>query len=193
MRSWTAVVCALLSSTALVVAAPDAGAFQRARADISGGPNGITGVAHLVEDANGNVLITVHVKGDPAVLTPGRHGLHIHEVGLCDPSVGFLSAGGHFDPGPFGNANTVTNHPFHMGDLENLVVNRNGVGRLVDVTSRVTLSPSDLTVFDANGSAIVVHALEDQRACQPDRTTGLCTGVSGGARLACGVIEPEDD
>jgi Cu-Zn family superoxide dismutase len=80
-----------------------------------------------------------------------------------------------------------------MGDLENVVVSRNGVGRLIDVTTRVTLSPSDLTVFDANGSAIIIHALEDQRSCQPDPVTGLCTGVSGGGRLACGIIEPEDD
>jgi Cu-Zn family superoxide dismutase len=80
-----------------------------------------------------------------------------------------------------------------MGDLENLVVNRNGVGRLVDVTTRVTLSPGDLTVFDANGSAIVIHLLEDQRSCQPLSPGGDCTGISGGARLACGVIEPEDD
>jgi Cu-Zn family superoxide dismutase len=193
MRSSTATVCALLLSMVLVVglAAPEAGAFTRAKADISGGPNGITGIARLVEDGQGNVLVTIHVTGDPAILTPGRHGVHIHEVGACVPP-GFTSAGGHFDPGPFGNSNTITNHPFHMGDLENLVVNRNGVGRLIDVTTRVTLSPSDLTVFDANGSAIVIHLLEDQRSCQPN-STGECTGISGGARLACGVIEPEDD
>jgi Cu-Zn family superoxide dismutase len=189
-----AVVSALLLSTVLVVGlvAPEAGAFTRAKAEISGGLNGITGVARLVEDGQGNVLVTVHVTGDPAILTPGRHGVHIHEVGSCVPP-GFGSAGGHFDPGPAGDPRTVENHPFHMGDLENLVVNRNGVGRLVDVTTRVTLSPGDLTVFDANGSAIVIHLLEDQRSCQPLSPGGDCTGISGGARLACGVIEPEDD
>jgi superoxide dismutase, Cu-Zn family len=190
MSPTRAVGCALLLSTVLM--APEAGAFDRAKAHMSGGPNGITGTARLVEDGNGNVLITIHVTGHPSILAPGRHGVHIHEVGVCDPP-GFTTAGGHFDPGPFGNSNTVTNHPFHMGDLENLVVNRNGVGRLIDVTTRVTLSPSDVTVFDANGSAIIIHALEVQRSCQPDPATGLCTGVSGGPRLACGVIEPDDD
>ncbi len=126
-------------------------------------------------------------EGDPAVPTPGRHGVHIHEVGTCD-APGFTTAGGHFDPGPSGNSNTVTNHPFHMGDLENLEVNSSGEGHLIDVTTRVSLSASDISVFDANGSAIIVHALEDQRSCQPNPTTGLCTGVSGGTRLACGVI-----
>jgi Cu-Zn family superoxide dismutase len=192
MSSSRAVACALLLSIVLVagLVAPEADAFQRAKADISG--DRITGVARLVEDGQGKVHINIHVTGHPAVLTPGRHGVHIHEVGTCDPPA-FTTAGGHFDPGPFGNSNTVTNHPFHTGDLENLVVNRKGVGRLVDVTTRVTLSPSDTTVFDAAGSAIIIHALEDQRSCQPDPVTGLCTGISGGARLACGVIEPEDD
>src|SRR5437660_9381137 len=99
---------------------------------------------------------------------------------------GFTTAGGHYDPGPFGNSGTVTNHPFHMGDLPNLVVDQNGEGELTAVTTRVTLSPSDTTVFDANGSAVIIHALTDQRSCQPNPSTGLCTGVSGGARLACG-------
>ena len=173
MSSSRVVVRMLLLSTVLVVAllAPDADAFQRARAEISGGANGITGRAHLLEDGHGNVLITILVTGPPSVLTPGRHGVHIHEVGVCDPPA-FTTAGGHFDPGPFGNSNTVTNHPFHMGDLENLVVNQNGVGRLSDITTRISLSPSDVSVFDANGSAIIIHALEDQRSCQPNPATG---------------------
>ena len=161
---------------------------RKAKADISG--NGITGTAFFTEDANGNVLVAVHVKGDPAVLTPGLHGFHIHQTGSC-VAPGFTSAGGHFDPGPFGNTNTVTNHPFHMGDLENLDVEQSGEGHLLDVTTRVSLDPaSDVSLFDADGSAVIVHALQDQRHCQPDPATGLCTGVSGGARLACGVIVP---
>jgi len=161
---------------------------MKARATISG-PNGITGTALLIEDARGNVVVTVFVKGPPTVLTPGKHGVHIHEVGVCDAPA-FTTAGGHFDPGPNGNSNTVTNHPFHMGDLENLVVNARGEGTLIDVTTRVTLSASDTSVFDENGSAIIIHALEDQRSCQATVPGGPCNGVSGGGRLACGVLEP---
>lgn len=108
MSPTRAVGCALLLSTVLM--APEAGAFDRAKAHMSGGPNGITGTARLVEDGNRNVHITIHVTGHPSILAPGRHGVHIHEVGVCDPP-GFTTAGGHFDPGPFGNSNTVTNHP----------------------------------------------------------------------------------
>jgi len=189
MKKWSTLFLTLLLLLTPVAGMTPSVALPivRATADISGGANGITGQAFFVEDGKGDVLVTVVVKGDPAVLTPGRHGVHIHEVGTCDPP-GFTTAGGHFDPGPSGNSNTVTNHPFHMGDLENLEVNAAGEGHLIDVTTRVSLSPSDTSVFDANGSAIIIHALEDQHSCQPNPTTGLCTGVSGGTRPACGVI-----
>jgi Cu-Zn family superoxide dismutase len=115
-------------------------------------------------------------------LTPGAHGFHIHENGVCEPPA-FLTAGGHFDPGPFGSSTPVdANHPFHMGDLPNLLANEGGVGRLRTVTSRVTLSPSPTTVFDANGSAVIVHQ-------NPDRGITGVTGASGGPRVACGVIQ----
>ena len=42
--------------------------------------------------------------------------------------------------------------------------------------------------FDANGSAVIVHL-------NPDRGETGVTGASGGARIACGVIQlvPDDD
>ena len=74
------------------------------------------------------------------------------------------------DPGPFGHPTPDTaaettpasdvNHPFHMGDMVNLEV-KNGVGTLRHTTSRVTLSPGRLSVFDADGSSIIVHTQPD--------------------------------
>lgn len=126
---------------------------------------------------------TVDVSARITGLTPGAHGFHIHEVASCAPP-GYTAAGGHFDPGPSGNSNPDANHPFHLGDLPNLIAGRNGVGRLRHTTSRITLSPGPLSVFDANGSAVIVHANPDQG------TTGV-PGGSGGPRIACGVIEPD--
>src|SRR5262245_45548097 len=71
----------LLAPAALITSSAEG--FLKAKANISG-PNGITGTALLVEDGNGNVVVTVFVKGPPTVLVPGRHGIHIHEVGLCE-------------------------------------------------------------------------------------------------------------
>ena len=81
---------------------------------------------------------------------------------------------------------TDINHPFHMGDLINLDV-RNGVGVLRHTTNRVTLAPGRLSIFDADGSAIVVHTQSDTYC---DEETDLKKGCAGGAREACGIIRP---
>jgi Cu-Zn family superoxide dismutase len=126
------------------------------------------------------VDIDLKVTGLPA----GKHAVHIHEVGTCTPCG---DAKGHFDPGPHSNSNPDGNHPFHMGDLINLEVNERGVGRLKTVTSRITLSPGPLSIFDADGSAFIVHVNPDTYC--PD---GVEKGCAGGARAACGIIEMDD-
>jgi superoxide dismutase, Cu-Zn family len=157
----------------------------RAVAVVQGAPgSGISGVVHFIQTpADGNVpdagvWVIARVTG----LTPGLHGFHIHEIGTCEPP-GFTTAGGHFDPGPYGWSTPVDdNHPFHMGDLPNLVADPAGVGHLNTLTSRITLSPGPLSVLDANGSAVIVHR-------NPDLGQTGVTGASGGPRIACGVIE----
>lgn len=170
---------ALLAQTTAKPKPAPAAAAPTARADIKG--EGITGTAEFRETTQGSgkvVHITIRVSG----LKPGLHGVHLHAIGKCEPP-GFTAAGGHFDPGPAGNTDPDANHPFHMGDIPNLQVGANGRGTLTAVTTRVTLSDGPLSVFDADGTAIIVHANEDQG------TTGEPkSGVSGGPRLACGVI-----
>lgn len=150
----------------------------KARAEIKG--QGIAGLATFVEEKNGesvSVAIRIMVKGMP----PGMHGVHVHAVGKCEGD--FTSAGGHFDPGPAGNVEPDANHPFHMGDLPNLNVPVTGGFPYDARTTRVTLSDGPLSLFDADGSAIVLHADLDKGVTGPPRS-----GVSGGARVACGVI-----
>jgi Cu-Zn family superoxide dismutase len=72
-----------------------------------------------------------------------------------------------------------------MGDLINLDV-KDGVGTLRHNTNRVTLAPGRLSVFDADGSAIIVHAQADTYCNQE---SDLKKGCAGGAREACGVIK----
>ena len=172
----------MLSGLAIVVTsavglAGQAGAMK-AHADIKG--EGITGTLTLTERKQGNataVDYALEVKG----LKPGRHGVHLHAVGKCEPD--FAAAGGHFDPGPAGNTDPDANHPFHMGDIPNLEVGADGSGKMTGVTTRVTLSAGPLSLFDEDGSAVIIHGNEDQG------TTGAPkSGVSGGPRVACGVI-----
>ncbi|MEO8076284.1 MAG: superoxide dismutase family protein [Acidobacteriota bacterium] len=155
-----------------------AGAGVRAHAALKG--EGITGTADFVERTAGTgkvVDITVTVTG----LKAGMHGVHLHAVGKCEPD--FTAAGGHFDPGPAGNMDPDANHPFHMGDLPNLQASGTGSAKLTAMTTRVTLSDGPLSLFDADGSAIVIHGNPDQGITGEPKS-----GVSGGPRVACGVI-----
>ena len=168
------------AQTAAPKSASGAG-IVRAHAAIKG--EGITGTLTLVESQQGTgkiVNLTLSVSG----LKPGMHGVHLHAVGKCEPD--FAAAGGHFDPGPASNTDPDANHPFHMGDLPNLVAGQNGVARLKTTTTRVTLSAGPLSVFDADGTAIIVHGEPDQ-----GKTGEPKSGVSGGPRVACGVIEAQ--
>ena len=125
-------------------------------------------------------------------LTAGKHGVHIHETGACVPC---SAAGGHFDPGPNGNSSPDGNHPFHAGELMNLNVDklsaynynsdgqRLGGGTLWTLTTRITLSDGPLSLFDADGSALIIHTNTDTYC--PD---GEAAGCAGGGRDACGVI-----
>jgi len=177
--TWLAIAACLALGT-MAPAAQESGAKEGTRAHAVIGGKGISGTAEFVEvteDTGKVVRVTVTAKG----LTPGLHGVHLHAVGKCEPD--FLAAGGHFDPGPAGNMDPDANHPFHMGDIPNLDVPARGRGTMKISTTRVTVSDGPLSLFDADGSAIIIHANPDQGI-----TGAPKSGVSGGPRVACGVI-----
>jgi Cu-Zn family superoxide dismutase len=142
------------------------------------------GKAILTERRSDEGIKLIDVTVIAESLPEGKHGVHIHEAADCTPCG---DAGGHFDPGPASNPSPDGNHPFHSGDLVNLEVNGKGQGVMHTTTSRVTLSPGPLSVFDANGSAIIIHVNPDTYC--PD---GVTTGCAGGARAACGILELAD-
>jgi Cu-Zn family superoxide dismutase len=137
-------------------------------------PDGtILGTATFTEGDDSRVTVTVTVLQG---LTPGEHGIHVHEVGTCDPTGDqpFASAGEHFNP-------TGAPHPEHAGDLGNIAAMANGSAQLQLTTNRFTLSPGPASLQDADGSALVIHEGRDDLQTDP-------SGNSGG-RIACGVIE----
>ena len=109
---------------------------RHASATIIDATGATIGWARLVEDASGDgtgvVHVSVHVKG----LAPGLHGIHIHSNGACTPT--FAAAGPHYNPIPHEHGLENPNGP-HAGDLPNLVVNGDGVGRLNTTTDRVPM------------------------------------------------------
>ncbi len=163
-------VGSLLAIGAPVVAAQGANGALHASAELRNRASDVVGWARFTEDADGILHVNVHVSGLPE----GLHGTHIHTVGSCTSDVlDFDGAKGHFNP-------LGATHGDHAGDLPNLVVNGAGIGHLDGTSDDATLSAGQLSVFDANGSALIIHAGEDDLHTDP-------TGNSGG-RIACGVI-----
>jgi superoxide dismutase, Cu-Zn family len=184
----TTLVCAAFlvaagAATAPLYAGGGGGDGNRgARALLRGASGSPVGVVRLSED-EGAVVVRASVHG----LSPGFHGFHIHAVGVCTPP--FTSAGGHYNPGG-------TGHGAHAGDMLSLLVADDGTAQVRFTSDRFDVSD----LFDADGSAVIVHALPDNFANIPTRyhshtenTLGpdsatLATGDSGG-RVACGVVE----
>ena len=132
------------------------------------------GMLSLVQTGDG-VKITGTVSG----LEPGEHAFHIHETGKCDPP-DFKSAGGHFNP--LGTPHGKHGGGPHAGDMDNLTAGDDGKVAIDVVNGRVSLNPNGkISVFDADGSAIVIHAGPDDYSSQP-------SGAAG-SRVACGVIQ----
>ena len=149
---------------------------EHASATLKNTAGEVVGQARFVEDGRGLVHVNVHVKG----ISPGEHGIHIHAAGACTPT--FLAAGGHHNP--LGHEHGLDNPDGpHAGDLPALKVNKAGVGHLNVTTDRATLSAGATTVFDGNGSALIIHADPDDQVTDP-------TGNSGD-RIACGVIQQD--
>jgi superoxide dismutase, Cu-Zn family len=153
--------------------------IQKATAKVSGEKISGTVEFNEFQVANGGLIQVVYnLQGLP----PGMHGVHIHTVGRCD-APGFASAGGHFDPGPAGNTDPDLNHPFHSGDLPNVVANTAGEVAATSYTTRFNLG-GPLSPIDADGAAIVIHQNPDTY-----QTGTKGQGVGGGNPIACGVIE----
>jgi Cu-Zn family superoxide dismutase len=198
-RAPAALLAALTASVALTACGNDepATATPPSSTDTPGpgvsadllGPDGATrGTVALSFDGEATV-VDVRATG----LTPGPHGFHVHKTGKCEPKSpdpadpsktgDFLSAAGHL-------AEEGQTHGTHTGDLPSLIAGADG-------TATLTTTMSDLSmdaVLDADGSAVMVHALPDNFGNVPDRyaaqgvdDTTKKTGDAG-ARVACAAL-----
>jgi len=132
-------------------------------------------------DGGDGAVLLVQARG----LTPGTHGMHIHEIGICEPP-SFESAGAHWNPTgrQHGGQNPQGSH---MGDLENVTVGDDGLLRAQIVVPGTYLraggretEPGDHQIVDASGAALVIHAQPDDYRTDPSGNAG--------ARVACAVL-----
>lgn len=134
------------------------------------------GSVQLWQEAGG----LVHVEVSATNLTTGAHGIHFHAVGRCEGgSTAFSTAGGHYNPTNREHGLQNSEGP-HAGDAPNLQVGGDGSGHFSFTTDRVTLTPGSTSLFDNDGSAIVIHATGDDQTSQPSGNSG--------ARVACGIV-----
>ena len=146
---------------------------QTAKAPVKDAAGKDVGTVELTQTAHG-VLLKLSLKGIPA----GEHAFHIHAVGKCEPP--FTSAGGHFNPASKKHGMAAADGP-HAGDMPNLHVPASGELVVEIANPAITLAKGQPnSVFDADGSAIIVHAGVDDYKTDP-------TG-NAGDRIACGVI-----
>lgn len=150
----------------------------------------VAAVNAVMRDTLGNDLGTltlqeeggaIVIRGTLSSLSPGEHGIHIHTTGACEPT--FEAAGGHWNPTGAGHGTQGTNGP-HFGDLGNLTVGPDGAAT-VSLTApggNLGVATADsMSLMDADGAAIVIHAGADDQMTDPSGNSG--------ARVACGVVQ----
>ncbi|XP_071629776.1 copper chaperone for superoxide dismutase isoform X1 [Temnothorax longispinosus] len=135
--------------------------------------NQIRGVIRFAETPEGCII-----DGTIDGLTPGEHGMHIHECG--DISNGCDSVGEHFNPNnsPHGGPEDDLSKR-HVGDLGNV---------LADAAGRATFWRIDkfLKIPDIIGRSLIFTKDPDDLG-RGDSPESKINGNSG-ARLACGII-----
>ena len=133
------------------------------------------GSVSVVDDA-GALAITVDARG----MTPGIHGIHLHETGRCEGPK-FTSAGGHWNPGMKKHGRDNPEGP-HLGDLANIEVASTGTATASFRVAGAMLATGANRLADADGTALVIHAKADDYKTDP-------SGASGD-RIACAVLAP---
>lgn len=129
-------------------------------------------------EAAGGVLVYVNVEG----ISPGKHGVHFHQVADCSDDK-FLNTKSHINN--LGKEHGLKNPEGpDNADMHNLVANEMGVVSQILSTPRVSFygtSDASPSLFDEDGSGFVIHANEDDQITQP---------IGGaGSRIGCAELK----
>ena len=121
------------------------------------------------------VRIAINAGG----LTPGWHGIHFHQVGDCSDTGKFEVSKGHVNHDDAKHGLLNAEGP-DQGDLPNIYANADGSVN-AEVSSESVALTGEQGLQDKDGSALVIHASEDDHTSQPIGNAG--------ARVACAVIK----
>ena len=172
-----ALVATLLLGSILPAAAqPQAQGVQTFEGQIVGVKGDPIGKIAVRSSENATVIrVTISAGG----LTPGWHGAHFHSIGDCSDAGKFELSKGHVNHENAKHGLLNAEGP-DEGDLPNIFANADGsVNAELSSESIVLTGPQGLK--DGDGSALVIHANEDDHMAQPIGNAG--------ARVACAVIK----
>ena len=134
----------------------------------------------VLNEGEDGISVTIDVEG----ISPGFHGMHFHVKADCSDEA-FKNSGGHINPSGKEHGLKNPNGPDNA-DLPNLEVNAQGIARQTVFTDRLSFNGAGdrPALFDEDGSALVIHANEDDQMTQP---------IGGaGPRIACAVIQRDN-
>ncbi len=156
-------------------AAPAAAPPARVESDVVNGRGERIGKIVMRDGANALVVrLTIQAGGLP----PGWHGIHFHAVGDCSDTNTFEKSKAHVNHDQSKHGLLNPDGP-DEGDLPNVYANADGSVN-AEVSTDTPLS-GEGGLKDGDGSALIVHANEDDHASQP---------IGGaGPRIACAVIK----
>lgn len=137
------------------------------------GNSPVIGVVRFLQANERSCVIDGTLDG----LSPGPHGLHIHELG--DITDGCKSVGKHYNP--YSKIHGGRDDIFrHVGDLGNIIANKSG-------RAAFRFEDKLVKVSDIIGRSLVVTAEEDDLG-KGNNERSRIDGNSGDGRLACGII-----
>jgi superoxide dismutase, Cu-Zn family len=148
------------------------------------------GQANFTGGSNG---VLIQLEFSERALTPGWHGLHLHDRGDCsDFAAGFQASGGHLGMNRRIQHGLMNPEGPEAGDLPNIFAPPSGPFGAEVFAPYTTLSservPGNanarerLALLDEDGSALLIHAARDDQMSQPIGNAG--------ARIACAALTP---
>ena len=163
----------LLFVCLLVISACQEGDSTRT-IDMYNASGDMVGTATFNEQTDG-VNIEVELDG----LTPGFHGIHVHEIPKCE-GPDFTSAGNHFNPE--GEKHGLM-HPegSHLGDLPNIEVDSDGAVKAEIMLADATLLEGKKSILQGEGTSLIVTSEQDDGVTQPSGDSGT--------RIICGELK----
>ncbi len=175
MRTLLSMLGSAITGIILVAtaASPALAIGEKAHADLKSRDGKDLGTVSVIETTSG-VLLKVRLKGLP----PGPHGMHLHDSKKCEGD--FASAGAIYNP--LGAKHGFLNDEGPMaGDLPNIFANAQGEVEVDVLSPFVTLNKeAEESVFDTDGTSIVVFEKADDYVTEPEGNAGT--------RIACGSL-----